>query len=178
MRAAVGVALVLAACPTSAPSDEEPGADPEGLTRGCDSAVFGDPNLENATRVGPLALVGIGEAATLPPRAFRERNGRFQAIKILAVVMGSKDVIVTLPTSQRAHVALLYDPRAKGNKYGFPFSAGDFRVTFRACPPNDAQYNGGFMAKLPICVRLEVESGGAELTPGWLSLGAGFPCHT
>lgn len=146
------VAIALSACPTSArPPEDAPTreAAPDGLVRGCASAVFGDPNLDNASIVGPLALVGVREAATLEPRAFRERQGRLQAIKVLAVVMGAEDVTVTVPPSERAHVALLYDPRARGNRNGFPFSAGHARVTFRACPSGGGPVQRGLHRDAP-----------------------------
>jgi hypothetical protein len=131
--------------------------------------------MRNAVRIGPLVLVGIPQAAALPPRAFKPREGRYSAIKVLAVVKGSTDVTVTLPRSQRHSVSLLYDPTARANKNGFLFSAGDSRVTFRPCPGGEAQYNGGFIATRPTCVRLEVESK-ALSTSGWISLGAGRSC--
>jgi hypothetical protein len=175
----VVAAMGLAACPASSLPPEErpsPEAVAEGFVRECGSGVSGDPNLENASTFGPLTLVGIREAATLPPRAFRERRGRFQATKLLAVVRGTRDVTVTVPTSERAHVALLYDPHARANRHGFRFTVGDFQVTFGACPSREAQYNGGLIATRPGCVRLDIQPHGSAATTGWLSLGAGFTC--
>jgi len=176
---AILAAIVLAACTSGpGPPDEQPTLSPdeEGLVRGCESAVFGDPNLKNALRVGPLALVGIHEAATLSAKAFHQRHGRYSAIKILAVVEGSDDVTVTLHPNWRENVALLYDPRARGNRHGFRFAAGDHRVTFQSCPQGEAQYNGGFLATRPDCVKLMIEPEGSEPRTGWISLGAGLSC--
>jgi hypothetical protein len=170
------VATVLAACTngsTTRPARNAPMVDAEGFVRTCESAVFGDPNLRNALTVGPLILVGVREAATTSTRTFQERHGRYQAIKILAVVRGSDDVTVSVPVTWREHVALLYDPAAEANRYGFRLSQGHSEVTFEACPGTDAQYNGGFLATRPDCVRLIVELQGSEPLTGWMSLGAG-----
>jgi hypothetical protein len=151
------------AVPTS--SDDVPP-----FVRTCGSAVFGTPNLRNAITIGPLVLVGVPQAAGLDRRAFEPHDGRFQAIKVLAVVPGPADVTVTVPSSQRGSVALLYDPAARANRYGFRFSSGDPRVTFASCGGTETQYNGGFLATRPVCVRLEVESE-SRRAEGWLSLG-------
>jgi hypothetical protein len=81
----------------------------------------------------PLVLIGIRQAAMLLDRAFEPRGGRYGAIKVLAVVRGTYDVTVTVPTDQRDAVSLLYDPEARANEDGFRFSAGDASVTFEAC---------------------------------------------
>jgi hypothetical protein len=154
-------------------SSSNEGAAP--FVRECDTAVFGDPNMENAIRLGPLVLVGVPQAASLPQRAFKPHEGRYGAIKLLAVVEGPNDVTVTVPMSQRDSVSLLYDPNARANKNGFLLSAGDPRVVFEACPGLEPQYNGGFIATRPSCVRLEVRSK-ASSTSGWISLGAGRSC--
>jgi hypothetical protein len=145
------------------------------VERACDSAVVGDVNTTNATRVGPLVLVGVSEAARLPRSAFRSRRGRYSAIKILAVVTGSSDVTVTVPPDQRDSVLLLYDPAARANRYGFLPSQGEPSVTFDACAGTKPQYNGGFIALKPICARVDVTSAG-ETRVEWISLGAGAAC--
>ena len=176
MKGLVGlaVALLLGACtsdahPTPASGGE---SDPTPFLRSCGSAVFGDPNMRNAVSIGPLILVGIPQAAKLPPTAFEEDHGRYDAIKILAVVKGQRDVTVTVPASLRESLALLYDPNASANKHGYPFSAGDARVTFAACPEADAGYNGGFIATQPTCATLEVETETSS-DSGSLSIGRG-----
>lgn len=170
------MAALLAACTsgsTTRPAPNKSMPDADGFVRTCESAVFGEPNLRNALTVGPLILVGVKEAATIPARTFQERRGRYQAIKILAVVQGSDDVTLTVPVTWREHVTLLYDPAAEANRYGFRLSQGHSEVTFEACPGTDAQYNGGFLATRPDCVRLIVEPQGSEPLTGWMSLGAG-----
>jgi hypothetical protein len=169
----------LTAC-SSSPNEQRarPTVEPPApLVRTCDSAVFGDSNMENAVTIGPLVLVGIPQAAALPARAFEPHAGRYGAIKVLAVVTTSSDVTVSVPESQRRSVSLLYDPDARATENGFRFSAGDPRVTFESCPDGDAQYNGGFIAIRPTCVKLEVGTP-ASSTSGWVSLGAGRTCPT
>jgi hypothetical protein len=144
--------------------------------RNCASAVFGEPNIENAVSIGPLMLVGIPQAARLPSRAFKPHEGRYSAIKVL-VVMGSSDVTVTVPAGQRDWVSLLYDPAARATRNGFLLSAGNPRVTFKTCPGREPQYNGGFIATKPGCVRLDIESRTSSAS-GWISLGAGDSCPT
>jgi hypothetical protein len=125
---------------------------------------------ENAISIGPLILVGISQAAKLPPSAFEPDNGRYDVIKVLAIVNGDQDVTVTVPTEKRGRFALLYDPNARANKHGYPFSAGEPQVTFAACPGTQPQYNGGFIARRPTCaslqVRTETLSDTASLTIG------------
>jgi hypothetical protein len=180
MRGSLALActVLLAGCTTSGPPHpSRPSSidDVSPFVRACDTAVFGDPNMKNAITIGPLVLVGIPQAANLPSRAFKPREGRYGAIKVLAVVEGSTDVTVTVPGSQRDSVSLLYDPGARANRNGFLLSAGDPSVTFEACPGKEPQYNGGFIATGPSCVNLEVQSQ-ASPTWGWISLGAGRSC--
>jgi hypothetical protein len=176
----VVAAILLVACSSDATAPDEQrvaqptsDSDPPTFVRRCESAVVGDANLRNAVTIGPLTLVGVREAAIAPPSAFRERHGRFAAIKLLAIVRGADDVTVTVPPVWREHVALLYDPAVRANSYGFLFSVGDSRVTFESCPGMEAQYNGGFLATRPDCVRLRIDTDASDPTRGWISLGAG-----
>lgn len=170
----VAAALVLLACTSNAPTPSASGNSPApmGFIRDCGSAVFGEPNMKNAIRIGPLALAGAHSARKLPLRAFQQHRGRYGAIKVVAVITGDQDVTVTVPSSQRRILTLLYDPNAQANKYGFLFSAGDPRVTFEACSDVDMNYNGGFIAKQPICAKLQVQTATSSDT-ATLALGRG-----
>jgi hypothetical protein len=177
---ALACALLLAACTSSGlppPNRPSSAEDVAPFARRCNTAVFGDINMQNAVAIGPLVLVGIPQAAKLPLRAFTPHEGRYGAIKLLAVVQGSSDVTVTVPESERDSVRLLYDPDARANKHGFLLSAGDARVTFQACRGTAPQYNGGFIATAPTCLDLEVQSAGSSFS-GSVSLGAGDACLT
>jgi hypothetical protein len=174
----IATAVLLAACTSLGPPHPKKPSGAEDVApfiRECDTAVFGDPNMKNAVRIGPLVLVGIPQAAKLSPRAFKPHEGRYGAIKLLAIVEESSDLTLTVPRSQRDSVSLLYNEGARANKNGFLFSAGDPRVTFQACPGMEPQYNGGFIATRPSCVSLEVQSKAAT-TSGRISLGAGRSC--
>jgi hypothetical protein len=174
--AAVVAALLLAACTSDRPHPTATAPPfPAPFIRGCGSAVFGEPNMKNAISIGPLVLVGIPQAAAESRRVFGPHEGRYYAIKVLAVVNGSHNVTVSVAENQRGSVALLYDPNARANKDGFLFSAGDPSVTFGACPETDSTYNGGFIAKHPICVILDVQSKESSLS-GSIPLGAGSSC--
>lgn len=174
---ALASAVLLAGCTSAGPHPNGPSSDEDvaPFVRTCDSAVFGDPNMKNAVVRGPLLLVGTPQAANLPQRAFEPHGDRYGAIKLLAVVRGPHDVTVTIPMGQRDSVSLLYDPDARANEHGFLFAAGDARVTFEACSEREPQYNGGFIATMPGCVSLDVESKTSSAS-GWVSLGAGRSC--
>src|SRR5919106_5506596 len=171
-------AALLAACTSaSGPRPEGPpgGTDVAPFVRNCASAVFGEPNIENAVSLGPLMLVGIPQAARLPSRAFKPHEGRYSAIKVLAVVMQSSHVTVTVPAGQRDWVSLLYDPTARATRNGFLLSAGDPRVTFKTCPGREPQYNGGGLETHDGRARAQIESRTSS-TSGSISLGAGDSC--
>jgi hypothetical protein len=174
---AIASAVVLSACtsdqphPTVTPST----AVPAPFIRECGSAALGEPNMKNAVTIGPLVLVGIPQAAVESRRVFGPHKGRYYAVKVLAVVMGTDDVTVSVSENQRGSVALLYDPDARANKNGFLFSAGDPSVRFGACPGGDWGYPGGFIAKHPICVTLDVQTKDSSVS-GSIPLGVGRSC--
>jgi hypothetical protein len=172
-----GELMLAVACPAEPIETASSSANgqPSALERGCDSVVIGDVNTKNATRIGPLLLVGVKEAARLPLRAFRPRHGRYSAVKVLVVVAGTSDATLTVPSSQRDSVRLLYDPSARSNRYGFRPSAAATSVTFRACTGEQTEYNGGFIAMAPVCAHLLVHSAG-KTHDGWFSLGAATSC--
>ena len=80
-------AIVLAACtsdgPHSGASDRRlpmptVAAMPAPLIRGCESAVIGEPNMENAFTIGALVLVGIPQAES--SRVFKPHEGRYAGL--------------------------------------------------------------------------------------------------
>ena len=144
------------------------------FARTCDSAVFGQPNMRHAVRIGPLTLLGTARA--LAPSTFEPHQDRYAAIKVLALVTGSDDVTVTVPLSERDSLFLLYDPAARGNRHGFLVAAADAQVRFEACGGSEPQYNGGFLATESGCAQLEVSSEGSGLVRGWINLGGRSPC--
>src|SRR4029453_1463922 len=148
---AIASAVVLSACtsdqthPTVAPST----AVPAPFIRGCGSAALGEPNMKNAVTIGPLVLVGIPQAAVESRRVFGPHEGRYYAVKVLAVVRGTDDVTVSVSEDQRGSVALLYDPNARANQNGFLFSAGGPRVRVGGRPRGGRGGPWGLLAHAP-----------------------------
>jgi hypothetical protein len=157
----LGVAA-LAASAASAPASRP-------FPRGCSDAVFGD--IGKASRwhsysavSGPLALIGLRDAAHAKPAAIRAAYRKGQgAFKVLAIVLHGRAVTVSVPVAERRHVALLYD----GSRFQQPQTVanGERAVTFRACPPagtstrtwrEATQWAGGVVVDGPRCVTLDV----------------------
>jgi hypothetical protein len=93
------------------------------------------------------------------------------------VLRGSHDVVVTVPLPQRASVFLLYDPAARGNRYGFPLAEADAQVRFQACAGTEPQYVGGFLMTEPACVSLDVHVDGEGLRSGSFPVGTRDRCR-
>jgi hypothetical protein len=102
--------------------------------RECGTDVYGDLGgrrrwQPRSILVGPFALVWIRDAAQAP-RPRRAYQARQVAFKILALVKRGHEVTVTVPLSERRHVALGYDP----SRWSEPptVANGERMVTFRA----------------------------------------------
>jgi hypothetical protein len=199
--AAAGLAVALAACTAEAPAGRAVGSTattaapttvaptrPSGpagaFVRTCESSVYGDLGdgwRKRSVVVGPLAFVALRYAATQPAVDFRRRGGRYQGLKVLAVVKSGATVTLTVPAAERRHLSLLYDPAAWKEDNRYRLADGGTAVTFRSCPPaqtplgaDGTQFNGGFLVAGPRCATLEVS------TPRWrtprrvtVSFGAG-----
>ena len=127
--------------------------------------------MKNAIRVGPLALVGAPQARNLTSERFTSITGGTAPSRSWRVVVGDQEVTFTVPSSQRRTLAL-HDPNAQANRYGFLFSSGDPSVTFEACSGVDVNYNGGFIAKHPICAELQIQTATSSRT-ATLAVGKG-----
>jgi hypothetical protein len=142
----------------------------EVFVRECGTDVWGDlgPRKRWQRRsiiVGPFAFVWIRDAAQAPAgtRAYQARQVAF---KILAVIKRGHEVTVTVPTSQRRHVALSYDPSKWGR---YPSVAnGERMVIFQACEREGVgssswrratQFNGAISVPRPHCALLDVRVG-------------------
>jgi hypothetical protein len=114
--------------------------------------------------VGPFAFVWIRDAAQAPGRR-RAYQARQVAFKVLALVKRGHEVTVTVPPSERSHVALSYD-RSKWSEYPTIVN-GERTVTFRACEREAessswrqaTQFNGAIIVPRPHCVLLDVRVG-------------------
>jgi hypothetical protein len=145
-------------------------APPAAFVRECGTDVYGDLGSRRRWQprsilVGPFAFVWIRDAAQAP-RSRRAYQAQQVAFKILALVKRGHEVTVTVPVSERRHVALGYDP----SKWSEPptVANGERMVTFRACEREGAgssswrratQFNGGILVPRPHCVLLGVRVG-------------------
>lgn len=174
---ALALVMVVCAVPAERPSPilvPSPSVGVFPFVRTCDSAVSITPNMRHAVNIGPLTLIGTTQR--LPPSTFRSHEGRYTAIKILALVTSSTDVTVTVPLRERESEFLLYNPAVRGNSHGFMIAEADAQVRFDACPGPYPRYNGGLLLKRPGCVELEVESKGWGLVTGSFPVGTRSPC--
>jgi hypothetical protein len=168
----VGAATTSVVATTASAAFARPAVFPP--TRTCDSAVSGDVNMPRAVHIGPLALIGTGQR--LAATTFEPHHDRYAAIKVLAVLHGRRDVVVTVPLSQRESVFLLYNPTARGNRHGFRVADADAQVRFQACPGPAPQYVGGLLVTRPGCVSLDVDVEGVGLLTGSFPIGTRARC--
>lgn len=145
-------------------------APPGAFIRECGTDVYGDLGARRRWRrrsivVGPFAFIWIRDAAQAPGRR-RPYQARQLAFKILALVKRGQEVTVTVPVSERSHVALGYDP----STWSEPPTVGNGEraVTFMACERDGVgslswrratQFNGVIIVPRPHCVVLDVRVG-------------------
>jgi hypothetical protein len=143
---------------------------PGAFVRECASGVRGNLGSRRrwqprSIRVGPFAFFPIRDAAQAP-RQRRSYQARQVAFKIIALVKRGHQVTVTVPVSERSHVALSYDP----SKWSRPptVARGERMVTFWACERKGAgssswawatQFNGAIIVPRPHCVVIQVRVG-------------------
>jgi hypothetical protein len=134
---------------------------------------------------GPIAFIGLNGDSQLAPRQLRAHGGKYNAVKVLAVLKQGWQVTVTVPGSERGSAALLYNPDAFSPGPPYPFSAGDPVVTFPNCGGTQSswgagtQFNGGLLVRRPMCVHLDITAvhGSARLTRQIAApLGRGASC--
>jgi hypothetical protein len=142
------------------------------FVRACGTEVYGalGPPARwqpHSVVVGALAFDGIGYAQDLSARGIRRayRSGQ-GAFKTIVLVRRGRQVTVSVPTGERGHVALSYDPAARSAQ---TVAHGEQAVVFRACPSSGGgsqmwaratQFNGGIIVDGSRCVRLEVRVDG------------------
>jgi hypothetical protein len=182
-----GGPTAMPAAPTTVATTRPPAGPAGAFVRTCEASVYGDLGggwRAQSVVVGPLAFVALRYAARQPAADFRRRGGRYQGLKVLAVVEAGATVTLTVPPAERRHLALLYDPAAWREDNRYRIGDGDTAVTFQSCPPEQTpagadgtQFNGGLLVAGSRCATLEVS------TPEWsrprrvtVSFGAGR-CH-
>jgi len=147
-------------------SGSESPIEPRAFVRTCDTAVYGRLQKDwrdNATIVGPLALLPLPAYTTATPRTFDARGGRYRGLKVLALVEPGPAVTVSVPGSMRQRLSLLYDPAAFRSDGRFRVADGEPVVRFRPCTMHRAtQFNGGLIAAGPGCYALDIRTAGGH----------------
>jgi hypothetical protein len=184
----LAVAL-LTACTSTAPAGERsiPTAMPPSPTaspspqagvfvRACDDSVVGELGpgwRKDSVVIGPIAFVGLRGYRHGPDGFFQPRNGRYRALKVLAVVPGDRMITVSIADRSTDRVRMMYDPSAWGDRTLYPLEAGDTTTVFGPCLPNrSTQFNGAFLVTGRTCATLEVSIGGGEPLRRLVSFGA------
>jgi hypothetical protein len=161
---------------STATTEAQLGSSTSKFVRSCGTDVWGDLGpvrrwQRQSIVVGPFAFVWIRQAREATRASIRHayRAGK-GASKILALVQRGHEVTVTVPSVERRHVALLYDPSAFNRAQ--TVANGEQAVTFRACPPSAGvraqdwsaatQFNGGIIVDSARCVRLTIRVGRDE----------------
>jgi hypothetical protein len=144
------------------PSDVSTSSPAGRYVRACEDNVYGDLGKDwrrFSVVVGPIAFVGLPGVATRPRSEFAPDADGFKSVKALAVVDRGAEVTVAIPSAERAHLALVYDPTAFNTHQ---IAEGETSVTFRACAKGEGpwrgptQFNGGFIVDGPQCATIEV----------------------
>jgi hypothetical protein len=170
------------------PARHTPSPALQGYVRPCASSVWGElgPVTPRTDAIAdPIAFIGLNGDSQLAPKQLHAHGGKYNAVKVLAVVKAGWQVTVTVPGSDRGSAALLYNPDAFSLGPPYPFSAGDPVVTFPNCGGTQSswdagtQFNGGLLVRRPMCVHLDITAvrGPARLTRQIAApLGRGASC--
>jgi len=90
---------------------------------------------------GPLAVIWLRPGGMLSPGSIGHHFRGYEPASYLLVVRQGHEVKLSVPSSQQAHVAFLYNP--PDVPPGAPLQIGDTSVTLRACPGVSANLNDG-----------------------------------
>jgi hypothetical protein len=157
--------------PTASPSPQA-----SVFVRACNDIVSGELGQgwrNDSVVIGPIAFVGLRGYRQGPDRFFQSRNGRYRALKVLAVVTGAKVITVSIAHRNTDQVRMMYDPAAWGNRTLYPLEAGDTTTVFGPClPQRSTQFNGAFLVTRRTCATLGVSIGGGEPLRRLVSFGA------
>jgi hypothetical protein len=133
------------------------------LLRDCSTSVGGDLPSDwrrYTVAAGPLTLYYWNASTLTNSGAFRARApGRYEPIKILALVSGPRTVTLSVPLGERRKVALVYGPVSE-RRQAIRVSDGRAATTFQGCPfysdSEDTQFNGGFVVAGAQCATFDV----------------------
>ena len=159
-----------AAPPSAPPSARAPSPAPTpvavpaatSFTRTCADSVsqsVGAGSWRQSVFAGPLAIVRFRQAAGFLPFALGRQPHGYQPGRYLVAVKQGHKATLSIPASEQAHVALLYN--LSTGRY-FQLSAGNVAVNFQACSGSSTswrratQFNGGILVDGARCVTLDV----------------------
>ena len=130
--------------------------------RDCSSSVGADLPSDwqrYTVAAGPLTLYYWNASTLTDPVRFTARApGRYEPIKILALVSGPATVTLSVPLTERGRVALVYGPASEWRKT-MRISDGHAATNFEGCPGSDSdetQFNGGFVVGGTQCATFDV----------------------
>jgi hypothetical protein len=139
-------------------------------TRSCETAAFGPTDAYPLTAdEGPeraVTVIGNPPNDASNSAAYQPRPGRFVALKSPVIVAAGAAVMVSVPASEQAAVALLFagdgDPveTLPSGKRLFLLEQGETSVRFEGCPDRVTPFPGYFLVDGPRCVQLDVELAG------------------
>jgi len=166
--------------PTPAAMSQSPTASPSPqagvFVRACDDSVFGELGpgwRKDSVVIGPISFLGLRGYRHGPDRFFQSRNGRYRALKVLAVVTGDREVTVSIADRNTDQVRMKYDPSAWGDRTLYPLEAGDTTTVFGPCLPHrPTQFNSAFLVTGRACATLEISTGDGEPLRRLVSFGA------
>jgi hypothetical protein len=187
MRRLILAIALLTACTSTAPAGERstpiamlqsPTASPSSqacvFVRACDDSVFGElgPGWgKDSVVIGPIAFVGLRGYRHGPDRYFQPRNGRYRALKVLAVVPGDRVITVSIADRNTDQVRMMHDPSAWGDRTMYPLEAGDTITVFGPfLHHRSTQFNGAFLVTGRTCATLEYRSEMKDPCAGWCRL--------
>jgi len=155
------------ATPTSSPPPTPtplpvatPAATP--FTRTCAESVarqVSAASWRQSVIAGPLAIVQFRQAAGFLPVVLGRHPHGYQPGRYLVAVKQGHEVTLSIPASEQAHVALLYN--LTSGQY-FQLSAGNVAVYFQACSGSATswrqatRFNGGILVDGARCVTIDV----------------------
>jgi hypothetical protein len=171
---------------TSSTSSSVVPPEPAVFRRGCNSAVSG--TLPPAWRdvsviVGPIAFVWLAGGGSLSSRDLGSSERGYRALKVLVALKQGRQETVSIQRSERSKVSLLYDPSTFAATGRYAFDQGSAAVHFSACPGRArswsaaTQFNGGFIARGPVCLRLIVrDASGIATRSSLVPIARGSSC--
>jgi hypothetical protein len=133
---------------------------------------------------GPIVFVWLADAGSVPSKNLGSSERGHRALKVLVLLKQGRQETVSVQRSERSKVTLLYDPSTFAGTGRYAFDQGSAAVRFSACPGRArswsaaTQFNGGFIARKPVCLRLVVHAANGKAATSFSApIGQGSPCR-